>query len=685
MLATAYPFRDVIGVELHPGDTSRSHRLSGRARIRVPSHTVSLVPLQPIRRVNPEATNRPHRTVRRRESSRNRYSLLQSKANRALRRTSIVPADLDPPHTYLRRRCGSRRIRGSRRGQFPLPRRPTLGPHRKLKPFASHNRVPGLTAFCESARPRLSSRPSAARTIASATACRLRASTDRRKPLRHRPSRIASNAAPRPPQPLPHPATAPHPATSSPQLRNPPLHIRSLSGLTRAGASCTVLTTDLNLSLRNHRLRRQRPKHQPLQQRIARQPIRPMHPRARRLPRRKQSRQRGPPMHVRPDPAHQIVRRRPHRNQVPRQLQPIPRQKRRNPRKPRLQVHPLPIPHVQIHRPIHPLARDRPRHHIPRRQLQPRMIPLHKPLAARIHQPRALAPQRLAHQKPRRPPSQTPSDGTGRTPYPSAPRPPGTPSQSRRRSPPPDWSCRCTPAPRLRSPAAPPAPAPRCTHPRASSSVAPTTRPSSTIKSTVVVHSINSTSRQPAHMPQQRHRDLPPRRIAMRMQNPRQAMRPLARPHQLAGLAHRAPPSPGRTPSPTPAAPPPASAPAPPAPPPPRDSPAHRPPQSCLQMQRTSSSPPIATAIPPCAYAVFDSASPSFVTTSTSRLRQPEPPRAAPQSPPNHQKSPQPASLQRYHRRRLPFAVSCAPGEGIPLPLASSRRQGILPKGRGGF
>ena len=49
----------------------------------------------------------------------------------------------------------------------------------------------------------------------------------------------------------------------------------------------------------------------------------------------------------------------------------------------------------------HPLARNRPRHHVARRQLKQGMIPLHESLAAIVAQVRPFAAQRFRQQEPR--------------------------------------------------------------------------------------------------------------------------------------------------------------------------------------------------------------------------------------------------------------------------------------------
>ena len=85
------------------------------------------------------------------------------------------------------------------------------------------------------------------------------------------------------------------------------------------------------------------------------------------------------------------------------------------------------------------------------------------------------------------------------------------------------------------------------------------------------------------HMPQQRHRNLPPGRIAIRMQNPRQAMRALARPQQFSTLAVLALRVPVERRPPLQQLLHPLRPLLQPAPPQPRDSPAHRPPPSCPQ------------------------------------------------------------------------------------------------------
>ena len=70
-----------------------------------------------------------------------------------------------------------------------------------------------------------------------------------------------------------------------------------------------------------------------------------------------------------------------------------------------MQIHPRHMPHIQIHRLRaafgRGLARNGPRHHIARRQLQQRMIALHESLTARVAQICALAAQRFAHQEAR--------------------------------------------------------------------------------------------------------------------------------------------------------------------------------------------------------------------------------------------------------------------------------------------
>ena len=95
------------------------------------------------------------------------------------------------------------------------------------------------------------------------------------------------------------------------------------SGVTPAAASGTAVEFAASRrNLRDHRLRRQRSKHQPLQQRITRQPVRPMHSCTCRLSGPIQPRQRGPSLHIRLHSAHQVMRRGPHRNQIPPQLHP---------------------------------------------------------------------------------------------------------------------------------------------------------------------------------------------------------------------------------------------------------------------------------------------------------------------------------------------------------------------------
>ncbi len=260
-----------------------------------------------------------------------------------------------------------------------------------------------------------------------------------------------------------------------------------------------------------------------------------MHSGTSRLARRIQTRQRTPPMRVCPDSTHQIVRSRPHRNPVPPQLQPIPSQELRDPRKPRLQINVLPrLAHVEIHRALHLLAPDRPRHHVPWSQLQPLVVALHKPLSALVHQPCTLAAQGLAHQKvwralqrKRRRMELEELHVHQLRPCPVRHR--DAVARSHRRV--------CRIAVDLPCAAAGQQHRPRPHLDQFPSRIQQRRPHHAPVCQNQVhrhrpLHQLHAL--QPTHMPQQRLHNLPPRRIPIGMKNPRQAVRALPRSHQLA-------------------------------------------------------------------------------------------------------------------------------------------------------
>src|ERR1700678_4567578 len=179
-----------------------------------------------------------------------------------------------------------------------------------------------------------------------------------------------------------------------------------------------------------------------------------------------------------------------------------------------------------------------------------------------------------------------PSDETDKTPYRSPPLLPGKPSQSRRLSPLPGLSYRCTPAPRRRSPAAPRAPAPRATrplHPAVS-------RPQHGHPRRSDPHSSSTPSTQSLHrwLPSPEHvaAATPQSPFPSRRRSHAESATGYAPPLASATTRppHRSCPSAlCRTPSPTPATPPHAPALQRPAPQRPHDSPAHPLPPSCLR------------------------------------------------------------------------------------------------------
>jgi len=164
---------------------------------------------------------------------------------------------------------------------------------------------------------------------------------------------------------------------------------------------------DQRQSVVKNRLRGSRPKDQPLQQRIRRQPVGAVHSSAGCLARRVKPRQTGAAAQVRLDAAHQIMRRWPHRNNIPRQVERVLRQKRADAGKALVNVEAVQVPHIEMHQPrlaglrAEAFERNSPRHYIAGSQFQLRMIALHEAFAAVVAQVRALPAQRLGKQEPR--------------------------------------------------------------------------------------------------------------------------------------------------------------------------------------------------------------------------------------------------------------------------------------------